>query len=108
MTAQRAPTSQARPDRGEHPAEPGGGPATTRIPARWSAGSAAAVGVYATRHNGRRPMRFEPAPITVDVTGDADGLATVIRSPLVMGTAPAWLSTSARNADAAAGDVHPR
>ena len=42
--------------------------------------AAAAFGADAARHDGPWPRRFDPAPITVDVTGDAGGLATVIRS----------------------------
>lgn len=42
--------------------------------------TAAALGAEATHHHGPWPKRFDPAPITVDVTGDADGLAAVIRS----------------------------
>ena len=42
--------------------------------------AATAFGADAARHDGPWPKRFDPAPVTVDVTGDADGLATVIRS----------------------------
>jgi threonine dehydrogenase-like Zn-dependent dehydrogenase len=42
--------------------------------------AAAMLGADAARHDGAWPRRFDPAPITVDVTGDAEGLATVIRS----------------------------
>lgn len=41
---------------------------------------AAEIGASTTLHDGPWPKRFEPAPITVDVTGTADGLACVIRS----------------------------
>ncbi len=42
--------------------------------------AAAAMGVAATHHEGPWPKRFDPAPITVDVTGDAAGLSCAIRS----------------------------
>jgi threonine dehydrogenase-like Zn-dependent dehydrogenase len=42
--------------------------------------AAAALGVDATHHQGAWPKRFGEAPITVDATGHADGLATVLRS----------------------------
>jgi threonine dehydrogenase-like Zn-dependent dehydrogenase len=42
--------------------------------------AAAAFGADAARHDGPWPRHFDPASITVDVTGDSDGLATVIRS----------------------------
>jgi threonine dehydrogenase-like Zn-dependent dehydrogenase len=38
------------------------------------------LGADATLHTGPWPRRFQPAAITVDATGDADGLRTVIRS----------------------------
>lgn len=38
------------------------------------------LGAEAVVHAGLWPKRFEPAAITVDATGDPDGLATVIRS----------------------------
>jgi len=41
---------------------------------------AAALGAETVVHEGPWPRRFDAAPITVDITGDADGLAAVIRS----------------------------
>lgn len=38
------------------------------------------LGAYATVHTGPWPKRFDPAAITVDATGDIDGLHTVVRS----------------------------
>jgi len=45
-----------------------------------SLAAAAALGAEVTEHHGSWPRHFERAPITVDGTGDADGLATVLRS----------------------------
>jgi threonine dehydrogenase-like Zn-dependent dehydrogenase len=45
-----------------------------------SLAAAAALGAEVTEHHGPWPRHFERAPITVDGTGDADGLATVLRS----------------------------
>jgi alcohol dehydrogenase len=42
--------------------------------------AAAAMGATAIHHEGPWPKRFDPAPISVDVTGDAEGLACTIRS----------------------------
>ena len=42
--------------------------------------AARAVGAVAELHEGPWPRRFEPAFITVDATGDPDGLAAVLRS----------------------------
>lgn len=42
--------------------------------------AAAALGAQATLHEGPWPRRLAPAPITVDATGDSDGLACVLRS----------------------------
>ena len=49
-----------------------------RDPAR--ADVAQRLGAHATVHAGPWPKRFEPAAITVDATGDIDGLHTVVRS----------------------------
>jgi threonine dehydrogenase-like Zn-dependent dehydrogenase len=49
-----------------------------RDPAR--AEAARQLGADSSHHGGPWPKRFDPAPVTVDVTGDADGLACVIRS----------------------------
>lgn len=38
------------------------------------------LGAHATVHTGPWPKRFEPAAVTVDATGDVDGLHTVVRS----------------------------
>jgi threonine dehydrogenase-like Zn-dependent dehydrogenase len=47
---------------------------------------AAALGADAHLHAGPWPDRFEPAPVTVDVTADPGGLACVIRSTERYGT----------------------
>ena len=44
------------------------------------------LGADVTRHEGPWPTRFERAPITVDNTGDADGLACALRSTDDYGT----------------------
>ena len=49
-----------------------------RDPARVEA--ARRLGADATVHTGPWPRRFEPAAITVDATGDVDGLHAVVRS----------------------------
>lgn len=41
---------------------------------------AAALGAEVERHQGDRPRRFDRAPVTVDNTGDAEGLTTTLRS----------------------------
>jgi len=51
--------------------------------------TAVALGADATHHEGPWPRRLEQAEITVDATGQPDGLATVIRS-----TEPYGLCTS--------------
>ncbi len=48
--------------------------------------AARALGTDASLHEGPWPRRFDPAPITVDVTADPDGLAAVIRSTERYGT----------------------
>jgi alcohol dehydrogenase len=45
-----------------------------------SLAAAAALGADAVEHRGPWPRRFDRAPITVDGTGDPDGLAAVLRS----------------------------
>jgi alcohol dehydrogenase len=42
--------------------------------------AAVTMGARADHHVGPWPKRFEPTPVTVDVTGTSDGLACVIRS----------------------------
>jgi threonine dehydrogenase-like Zn-dependent dehydrogenase len=49
-----------------------------RDPARTEV--ARALGAEASVHTGPWPKRFEPAAITVDATGEVDGLHTVVRS----------------------------
>jgi threonine dehydrogenase-like Zn-dependent dehydrogenase len=45
-----------------------------------SLAAATALGAEVTEHHGRWPRRFDRALITVDGTGDPEGLATVLRS----------------------------
>lgn len=45
-----------------------------------SLAAAAALGAEVTEHHGRWPRRFDRALVTVDGTGDPEGLATVLRS----------------------------
>ncbi len=58
-----------------------------RDPVRVAA--ARALGADASRHDGPWPKRFDPAPVTVDVTGEPGGLACVIRSTERYGTCTA-------------------
>lgn len=41
---------------------------------------AARLGATVTHHHGAWPKRFQPAPITVDATGDEGGLSCILRS----------------------------